>query len=129
MFWQSKAQGDRRQKTGARIAALSLALALAGCSQPASDSQLKVAAPKTSSSAEVKKYELHGEVLEVDAQGHIAKIKHGKIGDWMEAMTMEFPVKDPADFAKLKVGEKVSATVFVQDINFWVGDVKVDAAK
>ena len=38
-------------------------------------------------------------------QGKIAAIKAGKIGDWMEAMTMEYPVKDQAEFDKLRTGE------------------------
>ena len=96
---------------------------ITACSQPASDSQLKVAAPKLASTAEVKQYELQGEILELDPQAKIAKIKHGKIGDWMEAMTMEFPVRPPADFTKLKVGQKVRATVNVQDIQFWISEV------
>ena len=103
-------------------------LILAGCSQPASDSQLKVAAPPPQQSlAELKRYDLIGEVKELDTKGKIAKIQHQKIGDWMEAMTMEFPVKDPADFVKLKVGQKVRATVFVQDIQFWVGEIKEES--
>ena len=50
---------------------------------------------------ETKKYELMGEVARLDIENKIATIKHQPIGDWMGAMTMDFPVKDAADFAKL----------------------------
>ena len=44
-----------------------------------------------------------------------ATIAAGKIGDWMEAMTMEYPVKPDAEFQKLHVGDKIDATVVVVD--------------
>jgi Cu/Ag efflux protein CusF len=46
----------------------------------------------------------------------------------MEAMTMEFPVKDQPEFDKLRAGEKINATVFVQGNNYWVADIHEDAA-
>ena len=69
---------------------------------------------KTPRTSPFSRYALHGEVLRLDPQGKIAAIKHGKIGDWMEAMTMEFPVKDQTEFDKLRAGETIDATVFVQ---------------
>ena len=72
----------------------------------------------------MRRYELHGEVLRLDAPARIAAIKHEKIGDWMEAMTMEFPVKEPQEFDKLRAGEKINATVFVQGTSFWVGEIQ-----
>jgi len=40
-------------------------------------------------------------------------------------MTMDFPVKSEADFAKLAPGKSVEATVNVKDgIEYWVSDVK-----
>ena len=72
----------------------------------------------------VKQYALHGEVLRLDAQGKIAAIKHEAIGDWMGAMTMEFPVKDQPEFDKLREREKINATVFVQGNSYWVGEIQ-----
>ena len=72
------------------------------------------------------RYALHGEVLRLDPQGKIATIKHQKIGDWMGAMTMEFPVKDQPDFNKLREGEKINGTVFVQGASYWVGEIQED---
>ena len=72
-----------------------------------------------------KKYAMHGEIVALNQQEHIATIKHDKIGDWMGAMTMEYPIKNPADWQKLAVGERIDATVFVSPENYYVGDVRV----
>ena len=96
-------------------------LVLAGC-QKSTVTEVKEEAKDQT----LHRYELHGEVLRLDPQGKIAAIKHQKIGDWMEAMTMEFPVKDQADFNKLREGEKISGTVFVQGTNYWVGEIQED---
>ena len=104
-----------------------LILTLAGCaSTPVAESR-----PETTSNKDepIRRYELNGQVLRLDTTGTIpiATIKHEAIGDWMGAMTMDFPVKDPADLAKMKVGAPVHGTVFVQGLRSWVGEVK-DAA-
>ena len=72
----------------------------------------------------LRQYDLHGEVSRLDAENKIATIKHEAIGDWMGAMTMDFPVKEASDFEKLSLGKSVDATVFVQGLNYWVGEVK-----
>jgi Cu/Ag efflux protein CusF len=96
-------------------------LTLAGCSKSE-----PVAEKITKSTVDepLKKYELKGEIARVDNENKIATIKHEAIGDWMGPMTMDFPVKDSADFAKLAPGKPVNATVFVQGMNYWVGEVK-----
>ena len=43
----------------------------------------------------------------------------------MKAMTMEFPVKDEAEFAKLSEGAKFEAKVHVQDLDYWLTEIKV----
>lgn len=101
-------------------AAIGLFLLLAGCQQ----GSLKEPAKEETKDEAVKQYALHGEVLRLDSQGKIAAIKHQKIGDWMEAMTMEFPVKDAAEFGKLREGERIDATVFVQGNNYWIGGIQ-----
>jgi Cu/Ag efflux protein CusF len=47
----------------------------------------------------------------------------------MEAMTMEYPVREKAEFAKLHVGDRITATVFVQDLDYWVGHIHREAGK
>ena len=99
-------------------------LPLVGCSksEPVAE-QLQ----KSSADEPLKKYELSGEVSRLDAENRIATIKHEAIGDWMGAMTMDFPVKEAADFDRLTPGKPVSATVFVQGLNYWLGEVKDSA--
>ena len=87
-----------------------LMLMLAGCAQKA---------------APVKRYPMQGEVKALDASAHTATIAAGKIGDWMEAMTMEYPVKPDAEFQKLHVGDKIEATVMVGDPGYYVTEIKV----
>jgi Cu/Ag efflux protein CusF len=96
-----------------RATALILGLVLAACSRSAPESK-----------EPPRRYAMRGQVLRLDDQGHLATIKNEKIEGWMESMTMEFPVKDPQDFAKLHPGQVIRATVFVQGNDFWVGEVQ-----
>lgn len=68
--------------------------------------------------------EVQGTVIRVDPQVRTAVIRHQKICDWMEAMSMEFPVREQADFDRLRPGEKVVATVHIGDPEFWLSGVK-----
>ena len=72
-----------------------------------------------------KRYPMQGEIMALDASAHTATIAAGKIGDWMEAMTMEYPVKPDAEFQKLHVGDRIEATVVVGDAAYYVTAVKI----
>jgi len=88
---------------------LPLALVLAGCGvkeQP-------------------KRYAMHGRVKALDPATKTATIDAGKIGDWMEAMTMEYPVKPDVEFAKLHPGDSIDATVVVTGDKYYVTGVRV----
>ncbi|HEY1340037.1 MAG TPA: copper-binding protein [Bryobacteraceae bacterium] len=91
------------------VAAFLLALLLAGCG----------------AKPEGKRYPMQEEVKALDPTAKTATIAAGKIGDWMDAMTMEYPVKPDAEFQKLHVGDKIEATVVVQDPSYYVTDVKI----
>jgi Cu/Ag efflux protein CusF len=91
------------------------------CNRPTSPS---AASSGKESQEPLKQYPMRGSVIRVDPEGHLATIKSQKIEGWMEAMTMDYPVKDPADLAKLRPGVAIAATVFVQGLNYWVGDVR-----
>jgi Cu/Ag efflux protein CusF len=70
----------------------------------------KVTAP--AQLAAVQRHELKGKVVEIsDLEKKIAKIQHEEIKDFMSAMTMKFPIKDDANFAKLAVGDNITATL------------------
>jgi Cu/Ag efflux protein CusF len=75
----------------------------------------------------VKRYPMTGEIKALDASAHSASIAAGKIGDWMEAMTMDYPVRPDAEFQKLHVGDRIEATVVVTDPDYYVTDIKVVA--
>jgi Cu/Ag efflux protein CusF len=92
-----------------RTTVLWLALALAGCG----------------AKNQVKRYAMEGEVKALDPAAKTATIAAGKIGDWMEAMTMEYPVKPDAEFQKLHAGDRIQATVVVDGDKYYVTDVKI----
>jgi Cu/Ag efflux protein CusF len=54
----------------------------------------------------------------------VAVIKHEVVDGWMEAMTMEFPVRDEAEFSKLAEGKRIKATVEVQDLDYWLTSIE-----
>jgi protein SCO1/2 len=72
----------------------------------------------------IKRYSLTGEVVRLEPDRSIAVIRHDTIEGWMEAMTMEFPVRDKAEFAKLAKGQRIRATVNVQDLDYWLSDIR-----
>ena len=72
-----------------------------------------------------KRYPMQGEIKALDATAKTATIAAGKIGDWMDAMTMEYAVRPDAEFQKLHVGDKINATVVVEDVKYYVTEVKV----
>ena len=51
-------------------------------------------------------------------------IKGDKIEGWMEAMTMEYPVKDDNEYQKLLAGDQIRATVYVRDSGYWIGEIR-----
>jgi len=72
---------------------------------------------------EAKEYKASGEIVSLDPGAQTAKIKAEKIEGWMEAMTMDFPVKDKQEFEKLKVGEMIVGKVTVQGADYWLSGI------
>lgn len=70
---------------------------------------------KPSTAASERHYPLTGRVVALNAHDHTATIDAAAIPNYMEAMTMEYPVPFKDDFAKLHVGDHVAATVNVRD--------------
>src|ERR1051326_787060 len=79
-----------------------------------------------SSTPQAKRYPMQGTVKALDPASKTATIDAGKIDDWMEAMTMEYAVRPDSEFAKLKVGDRIKATVVVEDVKYYVTDITVD---
>ncbi len=75
-----------------------------------------------------KHYQLIGEVKALDGKVQTATIQHQAIGDWMGAMTMEFPVRSKEEFAQLHVGDKITATVNVQGNDYNISGIRKQPA-
>jgi Cu/Ag efflux protein CusF len=95
-----------------RRSVLIAALGFCGCSEK-----------KPASNVPVKRYALRGEVLRLEPSRMVAVVRHEAIEGWMEAMTMEFPVRDKAEFAKLSEGRRITAVVEVQDLDYWLTSI------
>src|SRR4051812_6920068 len=98
-----------------------IVLALAACSHFAAVHEAK--------KDEAKRYPMQGDIKGLDANTKTAIIDAGKIGDWMDAMTMPYIVKPDKEFQKLHVGDHIEATVVVEAPEYYVTDVKVAAKK
>jgi len=68
---------------------------------------------------------MQGEIKALDTNAKTATIAAGQIGDWMGPMTMEYAVKPDAEFQKLHVGDHIEATVVVNDLAYYVTEIKV----
>ncbi len=62
-----------------------------------------------------KHYHLTGKVMSVDAKDQTASIDAAAIPDYMEAMTMTYPIASKDDFQALHPGDAIEATVNVYD--------------
>jgi len=117
------------------LIAIAAALTLVGCSSPnPSEAPASAAAPSgglcpvggSGATAKIRRYPVHAKVLSVDPAAKKARLGAGPIGDWMGAMTMNYPIKDDAGLAQLKEGVELDGTVNVDpDDNFWLTDIKV----
>ncbi len=91
----------------------------AGCAKKSREPGFDFGEPK-------KQYAMRGEVLRLRAGNRIAVVKHEKIEGWMEAMTMDFPVPDAAEYDKLREGQRIRATVQVNDLHYWMTNIQVE---
>ena len=117
------------------LIALAAALTFVGCSSPQqSEAPNSAAAPSgglgpaggSGATAALRYFPVHAKVISVDTAAKKARLDAGPIGDWMGAMTMNYPIKDDAGLAQLKEGVELDATVNVTpDDDFWLTDIKV----
>lgn len=90
----------------APLAALALTIALAACGDAAKNDVRTISGP-------TKSYESHGTVTKIDTENNRVVLDHEQIGDWMEPMTMPFPIADPAILANVETGKRYAFTVVV----------------
>ncbi|MCC6587772.1 MAG: copper-binding protein [Bryobacterales bacterium] len=74
-----------------------------------------------------KKFPLKGKVIKLNAGTRTALIQHENIPGFMDAMTMEFPVKSDTEWAKLREGADITATVCYVEaaVSYWIEDIQV----
>lgn len=93
---------------------VSLALIIiAGCGQRSQTTQQAA-----------KHYQLTGEITQLDSKLQTATINAKAIEGWMEAMTMEYPIASKQDFAKLHVGDRITATVNVRGADYDLSNIQ-----
>jgi protein SCO1/2 len=74
--------------------------------------------------ASEKHYKMAGVVLALDPKLQTAKIKHGPIEGWMEAMTMDYPIRSKSELNQLHVGDHITATVNVRGTDYDLTGIK-----
>ena len=99
----------RRRRTGGAVVVL---LLLTGLAMAAS---LRVNNAPTTLRQKERRYELRGVVKSVDRPNHSATIKHEKVGNYMDAMTMPFLIKDEKALNTMRPGDQIKATLVVTD--------------
>ena len=85
---------------------------------------------KGASSASDRHYHLTGQVKALDPKQHTANVDAAAIPNFMEAMSMDYPIKSEGEFNKLKVGEHIEATINVHsDDSYDLSDIHPSEAK
>ena len=69
---------------------------------------------KSSAPAQPEKYPIQGKVMAVDTAGQRITLDHGAIPGFMEAMTMDYRVDDPAVLTEVHPGDRISATLLAE---------------
>ena len=72
-----------------------------------------------------KRYHFKGKVVSIDQPGKMANIDAEAIPDFMEAMTMPYPVKPETELARLHPGDAITADVVVQGDSSWLENIVV----
>lgn len=83
---------------------------------------------KSAASSEAKRYPLTGKVVSVDVAGKQAKIAHERIPGVMEAMEMNFPIKQDWVLHELKPGNKVSGDLVIEPNGYYLDNVAISAS-
>ncbi len=79
-------------------------------------------------SAEAKRYSLKGRVTAVDKAKKKATIKHEEIPGYMDAMTMDFPIREDWVWDDLNPGADVFAELVVDADGYWLEKIAISAA-
>ena len=72
----------------------------------------------------VREFPLTGQVLSITPDRTIAKVKHDDVKGFMDAMTMDFTVKDPKALEGLQPGDLIAATLVITDEEGYLRNVR-----
>ena len=72
----------------------------------------------------VEEHAMHGVVLKLDSEAHTITVKHDEIKGFMGAMTMEYSIHDKEQFARIKPGGWIDATVVSKGREFSLENIK-----
>lgn len=106
------------QSAAAALCAAALASALisvSGCSNAPGRTRDEFVAR-----ADAKRYDLKGKVVRADLTSRKVTLAHDAIPDYMDAMTMEFSVKEQWAIQQMAAGDTVQATLVVDGARSWI---------
>jgi Cu/Ag efflux protein CusF len=118
-------RGSYARQAAAAFLLLLLTFSLIFCGGAAEPEADETAEEAQVAPATVEKYAIKGRIVSLHEAEKTAVIEHEEIVGWMSAMTMGFPIRDDADWRKLKVGSQIEGAVFASDDGFYVGEIKV----
>jgi protein SCO1/2 len=73
----------------------------------------------------VKIFRVKGVVRELKPDDKTIVIRHEAIPDYMEAMTMPFKAKEPAELKALRPGDEISFRLHVNETESWVDEIRM----
>jgi protein SCO1/2 len=72
-----------------------------------------------------RQFEIKGTIVSVDRELGQVMLDHEEIEGFMDAMTMPFAVKDKQAFAYMAPGQRIQATLVVQEDRSWIEGIRV----
>lgn len=69
-------------------------------------------------------FQVRGQIRGLDVEHQVMRIAHEEIPDYMPAMTMPLPVKDPALFKGLSPGDRVQFELAVTEDDSWISRIQ-----
>ena len=72
-----------------------------------------------------KEYDLKGKVVSVNSDRKQVTLEHEAIPGYMDAMTMPFNVKEDWALSALEPGQRVEATLVVQEDRSWIENIRI----
>jgi protein SCO1/2 len=102
-----------------------LPLLTAGCKQSGGDAPNPASAPGATAGA-LKTFPVRGKVVSVDAAGGSIVLDHEAVPGFMDAMTMEYKLKDPSVASELHPGDRITATILVHQTPDGYADATLD---